>query len=81
MKKKEITERLGYEPSGPQKKMILERMKVTGEPIEETIDKFSLPPMVFPDKDGIFDLDGEKMTRETFKTKWPGRRFIAIGIF
>jgi hypothetical protein len=77
--KKTLTELLSYEPSREQIVMILKEVKETGKSIEEIADRYSLPPIfILESKDSLLDYNGEMISQEDFKRRFPFRRFVVI---
>jgi hypothetical protein len=78
MNTNELTELLSYEPSAELKRMILADCRATGKCIEEIADKYAMPPQFFLGHGNTFEYNGETMTSEQFKQRFPFRRFVTI---
>lgn len=77
--KKTLTELMGYEPSRSQTLMILQEVKSTGKCLEEVADKYAMSPVFMLDQeDSLLDYNGEKITKDEFKRRFPYRRFITM---
>ena len=77
MKRNEMTEILGYEPSRGQRLEILKIVKAEGISIQEATARFQLPAM-FVKKNGLIEVDGQLMTPVEFQEKHPYRKFVTI---
>jgi len=78
MNKKNLTELIGYQPSAEMKRMILDNVKTSGRSVEECAADFQLPDIFVPDDSGTFDHEGETYTVETFKKRFPHRKFVIV---
>lgn len=74
-----LEELLSYPPTKETRILILEEMKTTGKSLEECADRFALPPSFILDDQGFFLYEGQRMTSEEFKKKFPFRRFYVLG--
>ena len=78
MNKKNLTELVGYEPSAEMKRIILDNVKTSGRSVEECAADFQLPDIFIPDDSGTFEHDGRTYTVESFKKRYPHRKFVII---
>lgn len=78
MKTSDLTELLGYKPGREQRLMILKEVKESGKSIAEIADKYAMPPLFIPDKNGMIEYKGEKILPAEFKLAFPHRRFVLI---
>lgn len=78
MKNDELEELLSFAPGKEQRLMILREVKETGKSIAEIADKYAMPPLFFPDENGMIEYKGEKITPEQFHERFPHRRIVLI---
>lgn len=79
MKKKEMTELLGYEPGRGQRLEILKIVKSEGISIQEATSRFQLPDLFIKDENGMIEYLGEKILPAQFQEKHPYKKFVTIG--
>jgi len=79
MSNDELSKILGYEPSREQRLQIMRYARDHQIPPGEAAARFSLPAMLFVNDDGnTFEHEGENLTPEELKAKYPYNRFVFI---
>ena len=76
--KTDLAELLSYDPSPELVRMILADVQTTGKCIEECADRYAMPPQFIVGRGDTFIYNNEEMTAETFKQRFPYRRFVIV---
>lgn len=76
--KDELSELCSYEVSRELRLKIISESEAEGVPVAVIADRYAMPPLVFPDANGYFKLNGELFNKESFKARWPYRRIVTI---
>ena len=76
--KTDLAELLSYDPSPELVRMILADVQTTGKCIAACADRYAMPPQFIVGRGNTFEYNGETMTAETFKQRFPYRRFVIV---
>lgn len=78
MRKDELTEILGWEPGRSMRLEILQKVKETGQSIQEVASNYQLPEMFIKDENNLIESKGVKMTPSEYQEKHPYRKFVTV---
>lgn len=78
MKKKTLTQVIGYEIGAQTKKLILADVQATGKSLEECATAYSLPVILLPTDNEMITECGITYTLADFRAAFPYRKIVII---
>ena len=78
MKKNELSEILGYQPSRGQRLEFLKKVQETGKSIQEVASEYQMPDLYIKDENGMIEVAGVKMTPSQYQEKHPFKKIVTI---